>query len=78
MLEINIVEAQSHLSQILTQVEQGEEIIITREGKAIARLSPIYKNLQPLTSRADLRASQPLMCTNSLETLQSLRDEARY
>jgi prevent-host-death family protein len=48
-LEINIAEAQSHLSQILSQVEQGEEVIIIREGKAIARLSPIYKNLQPLT-----------------------------
>ncbi len=78
MLEINIAEAQSHLSQILSQVEQGEEVIITRGGKAIARLSPIYKNLQPLTSRTHLRASQPLMCTSSLETLLSLRDEARY
>ena len=66
MLEINIAEAQSHLDQILTQVEQGEEIIIIREGKAIARLSPIHKNLQPLTSRADLRVSQPLAITSSL------------
>ena len=33
---------------------------------------------QPLTSHAQLRATQPRAKTSSLETLQQLRDEARY
>ncbi len=33
---------------------------------------------QPLTSLAQLRGTQPRAKTSSLETLQQLRDEARY
>ena len=33
---------------------------------------------QPLTSQAQLRAAQPVAKTSCLETLQELRNEARY
>ena len=33
---------------------------------------------QPFTSQAELRASQPLAATSTLETLLQLRNEARY
>ena len=33
-------EARTHLPRLLQRVEQGETIIITRHGKAIARLIP--------------------------------------
>ena len=36
MLEVNVTEANMRLMQILSLVEQGEEVIITREGQAIA------------------------------------------
>ncbi len=39
MRTINIHEAKTHLSRFLGQVESGEEIIIARAGKPIARLS---------------------------------------
>jgi prevent-host-death family protein len=32
--------AKTHLSELLDRVERGEEIIITRHGKAIAKLAP--------------------------------------
>jgi prevent-host-death family protein len=38
---ISIREANQHLSRYLERVEQGAEIIITRRGKAIARVLPI-------------------------------------
>ncbi|MCG8333681.1 MAG: type II toxin-antitoxin system prevent-host-death family antitoxin, partial [Proteobacteria bacterium] len=41
MLEINVKEARSNLSNILDRVEKGEEIIITRRGKRVARISNI-------------------------------------
>ncbi len=38
MQEVNVQEAQTQLPLLLTQVEAGEEILITRNGKPVARL----------------------------------------
>ena len=43
MIEIGAVEAKNKLSHLLDLAEKGEEIIITRHGKQVARLSPIAK-----------------------------------
>lgn len=39
-MEINITEARNKLSSLLTLVEKGEEVIIIRRGKEIARILP--------------------------------------
>jgi prevent-host-death family protein len=36
--EVNVREAKAHLSRLLARVEAGEEILISRAGKPIARL----------------------------------------
>ncbi|MEX2556671.1 MAG: type II toxin-antitoxin system Phd/YefM family antitoxin [Actinomycetota bacterium] len=41
MTEINVYEAKTHLSRLLDRAEGGEEIIITRHGRPVARLGPI-------------------------------------
>lgn len=38
MKTVNVHEAKTHLSRLLAQVEAGEEIIIARGGKPVARL----------------------------------------
>lgn len=38
---VNIHEAKTHLSKLLERVALGEEIIIARAGRPIARLSPL-------------------------------------
>jgi len=40
MREIQATDAKAHLAQLLTDVERGETIVITRHGRAIARLVP--------------------------------------
>jgi prevent-host-death family protein len=35
---VNIHEAKTHLSSLLTQAEQGEDIVIARNGAPVARL----------------------------------------
>ncbi len=40
MTIVNIYEAKTHLSRLLARVEAGEEIIIARNGRPIARLMP--------------------------------------
>jgi prevent-host-death family protein len=44
---INIHEAKTRLSQLLQQVEEGDEIIISRANKPIARLVAYRGKAQP-------------------------------
>ena len=41
MKTVGTFEAKTRLSALLERVEQGEEITITRHGKAVARLVPV-------------------------------------
>jgi prevent-host-death family protein len=40
MKEVGAFEAKSRLGQLLDWVEAGEEVVITRRGKVVARLVP--------------------------------------
>ena len=40
MRQVNVHEAKTHLSRLLGDVEDGEEIVIARAGKPVARLVP--------------------------------------
>jgi len=40
MHEVQASEAKAHLSELLDEVERGETIVITRHGRAIARIVP--------------------------------------
>ena len=37
-IQVNVQEAKTRLSQILAQAEQGEDVVIARDGKPIVRL----------------------------------------
>jgi prevent-host-death family protein len=41
MQTVNIHEAKTHLSRLLEQVANGDEVIIAKAGKPIARLAPL-------------------------------------
>ena len=40
MVEVNVHEAKTHLSRLLARVAGGEEVLISRAGKPVARLVP--------------------------------------
>ncbi len=40
MRTVGAFEAKTHLSELLDRVARGEEIVITKHGKAVARLVP--------------------------------------
>jgi prevent-host-death family protein len=40
-MSINVYEAKTQLSKLLARVEQGEEIVIARAGRPVARLVPV-------------------------------------
>jgi len=75
MSTINVADAKAHLSELLDRVEAGEEVVITRRGKAIARLSSVEPTRQPLVSLADLRSSLPTVTKRSADVVRELRDE---
>ena len=52
MQSIGAFEAKNTLGSLLDRVEQGEEIIITRHGRAVARLVPNTPSLDASQARA--------------------------
>jgi prevent-host-death family protein len=44
---VNIHEAKTHLSRLVERVEAGEEIVIARAGRPIARLVPYRARTKP-------------------------------
>ena len=40
MVSVNVHEAKTHLSRLLVRVASGEEIIIAKAGKPVARIIP--------------------------------------
>ena len=46
MREIQASEAKTHLPQLLDEVERGETLVITRHGRAIARIVPEARQRQ--------------------------------
>ena len=53
-MEIGAFEAKNRLGMLLDRVEYGEEIIITRHGKPVARLVPNTTRIDKLQARAAL------------------------
>jgi prevent-host-death family protein len=47
MVEVNVHEAKTHLSRLLARVATGEEVLISRAGKPVARLVPAGKAARP-------------------------------
>lgn len=46
-MEINIHEAKTHFSKLLQRVAAGEEVIIAKAGKPIAKLTAITPSRKP-------------------------------
>ena len=44
MITVNVHEAKTNLSRLLAQVESGEEVIIARNGKPVARIVCVQKH----------------------------------
>jgi len=75
MQTVSVAEAKAHLSEVLSRVEAGEEVVITRRGRQVARLAPIRKTLQPVPSLAKFRASLPAARKSAAKIIRQMRDE---
>ena len=70
MKEVGAFEAKSRLGRLLDWVEAGEEVIITRRGRAVARLFPPK---EPFDAERGLRAALRVRQMRQGVTLQGLK-----
>ena len=79
MKEIGAFEAKTRLGQLLDQVEAGEDILITRRGKPVARLSApgsTYDRERALAAVARIKARRKGLTLDGLK-IEDLIDEGR-
>lgn len=82
MQEIGAFEAKNTLGTLLDRVEHGEEIIITRRGRPVARLVRAQRGDQAVAAHAAARRLRALAdelagVTLTWDELKSYRDEGR-
>lgn len=82
MRRVAVADAKARLSAVLAEVEAGREVIITRRGRAIARLIP-----EPVGKAGELALeelfafvdAQPMHAgPDAGEQLRGMRNAARY
>lgn len=79
MVTVNLVQAKAHLSELLDKVEAGEEVTITRHGRAVAHIRPAQRAKRPLDldGLAAFRATMPPLTRPSSDLLREARDDER-
>jgi prevent-host-death family protein len=46
MKKVGVYEAKTNLAKLLTEVERGESVLITRHGRPVAELVPIQRKMR--------------------------------
>ncbi len=79
MREIQAAEANAHFPELLDEVERGETLIITRHGRAIARIMPEVERRQEEIDKAIDSIQELRKRTGRIrpEDVFSARDEGR-
>lgn len=76
----SIAETKDKLSELIARAERGEDVVITRHGRAVVRLTPVQSGPRPMTD-ADLdwiakrRVGRGRPKENAGELVSRMRDE---
>lgn len=70
MSTVTLAQAKAHLSKLLDQIQTGEEVLITRRGRPVAKVAAVQEPKQPLKSRAAFRPRMPKWRKPSAELLR--------
>ena len=79
MRQIQASQAKTHLPELLDEVERGETLIITRHGRAIARIIPEMDHRQREIDEAHARIQELRKQAGKItvKEILSARDEGR-
>lgn len=78
MEEVNTRDARRRFKALLDRVEAGEEIILLRRGKPVARLVPAGLEQVPPPPLASFRSSLAVRGRSLREEVVAAREEQRY
>jgi prevent-host-death family protein len=77
-MEVNVKEARAKISSLLDKTQKGEEVVILRRGKKIARLVPIDITDRRFPDLRSFRKSIALKGKALSRTVIQARNEERY
>ncbi|WP_158607340.1 type II toxin-antitoxin system Phd/YefM family antitoxin [Rhodohalobacter sp. SW132] len=78
MKKVKVNEVREHLADYLSDAEKGEEIIITKHSRPIARLVPLKPSSTVFPDLSDHRKSVAIKNKSVSETIIDQRKEERY
>ena len=78
-LTLNLAEAKARLSELTDRVTHGDEVVITRHGKPVARIQQVRDKARHVDVAAFRRATaQQAEQAPAVAFIRELRDSARY
>lgn len=77
---VSIADAKARLSELVSAVENGDDVVITKRGKPVAHLSGITPPRKKIDVEwlRQMKAGMPLQDEDSATLIRQLRDDARY
>jgi prevent-host-death family protein len=80
MHSVSLADAKATLSELVDQVEAGDEIDITRRGKPVARLTAVARPRKPIDAELlrSLTAEMPSATWSAADLVRAMRDGDRY
>ena len=78
MIEVNAKKARGQLSFLLNKVENGEEVVISRRGRRVARMVSLRESPKRLPSLNDFRAQVRISGEPLSGIVIQSREEERY
>ena len=77
-MDVSVKETRKNFSSLLDKTEKGEEVVITRRGKRIARLVPLKNTSKHLPDLCQFRASISVENEGLSNAVCQNRNEERY
>jgi prevent-host-death family protein len=74
MKHVGIRQARQDLPDLIDRAEAGEEVIITRQGRPVAKLVAAPRDPIPLPSLVDFRARVARSGTSAVQLIRDERD----
>jgi len=78
MIEVNAKKAREELSSLLKRVEEGEEVVISRRGRKVAKMVSLRKGPKRLPSLKAFRSGVRISGEPLSHRVIRSREEERY
>ncbi len=74
-MEVSVTEAKGHLTDLVKRAEAGEEVIITRHGQGVVRLTPVAMRVAPNERRALINEVRATAAVKALPGADAARSQ---